>query len=41
MLKFGVKLRPKEKAILKEILDPRNIGFYKYKALTRELSGIP
>ena len=27
--------------ILKEILDPRNIGFLKYVPLVRELMGIP
>ena len=40
LLKVGIKLRPKEKQILKEALDPRNIGFLKYKPLIRELAGI-
>jgi len=39
--KIGVDMRPKEKRMLKEVLDPRNIGFMKYRPLLRELQGIP
>jgi hypothetical protein len=35
--KIGVDMRPKEKRMLKEVLDPRNIGFMKYRPLLREL----
>ena len=39
--KVGVDLRAKEKRLLKDILDPRNIGFMKYKPILRELQGVP
>lgn len=35
--KIGVDLRPKEKRMLKDVLDPKNIGFLKYRSLLREL----
>jgi len=41
MLKIGISLKPREKLILKDILDPKNIGFFRYKPLIRELLGIP
>jgi hypothetical protein len=41
MHKIGVELRPKDKRILRDTLDPRNLGFLKYRPLLRELQGIP
>lgn len=41
LAKCGIKLRPKEKQILKAALDPKNFGYYKYRPLLRELLGIP
>lgn len=41
MHKIGVDLRPKERRLLKDTLDPKNIGFLKYRSLLRELQGIP
>jgi len=39
--RIGVELRVKEKRLLKDALDPRNIGFMKYRPLLRELQGMP
>ena len=39
--RFGVELRPKERRLLKDTLDPKNIGFLRYRALLSELQGIP
>jgi hypothetical protein len=39
--KIGVDLRPKEKRMLKDILDPLNINRLKYRELLREIQGIP
>ena len=36
-----MELRPTEKRLLKDVLDPRNIGFMKYRALLREVQGMP
>jgi hypothetical protein len=41
MNKIGIKLRAGEKNILKDYLDPRKIGFLRYKPLLRELQHIP
>ena len=41
MAKIGVTLRQQEKIMLKNILDPKNIGFIKYRPLVRELLGVP
>ena len=41
MKRIGVELRVKEKRLLKDALDPRNIGFMKYRPLLRELQGMP
>jgi hypothetical protein len=41
MGKMGIQLRQQEKRMLKDVLDPRNIGFIKYRPLVRELSGVP
>jgi L-rhamnose isomerase len=41
LLKVGVQLRPKEKRILKDILDSKNIGFLRYRPLLREIQGVP
>jgi len=41
LLKIGVRLRQAEKRIIKDVLDPRNIGFLKYRPLVKELQGIP
>ena len=41
MQKIGVQLRQQEKRMIKEVLDPRNIGFYKYRPLVKELAGVP
>jgi len=41
MLKIGVRLRQNEKRILQDILDPRHIGFMRYRPLVKELQGIP
>jgi len=41
MGKIGIKLREKEKQALKMVLDPKNLGYIKYRPLIRELSGIP
>lgn len=41
MLKIGVKLRMQEKKLIKDVLDPRKIGFIRYRPLVRELQGIP
>jgi hypothetical protein len=35
--KIGVDLRQKEKRMLRDVLDPKNIGFMKYRSLLREL----
>lgn len=35
--KIGIKLRFSEKKIIKEVLDPRDKGFYRYRPLIREL----
>lgn len=37
LLKIGVKLRQNEKRIIKEALDPRGIGFLRYRPLVKEL----
>lgn len=34
-------MRPKEIALLKEYLDPKHIGYLRYRPLVRELLGIP
>lgn len=39
--KIGIELRPKEKRMLKDILDPLNINRLKYRELLREIQGIP
>lgn len=41
MKKIGIKLRLSEKRIIQEVLDPRNIGYIRYRPLIKELSGIP
>lgn len=41
MSKIGVKLREKEKQALKQVLDPKGLGYMKYRPLIREVSGIP
>lgn len=41
LAKIGVKLREKERHALKQILDPKGLGYLKYRPLVRELSGIP
>ena len=35
--KLGINLRASEKRMLKELLDPKNIGFIKYRPLIKEL----
>lgn len=39
--RLGVDLRPRERRLLKDSLDPKNIGFLRYRALLSELQGIP
>lgn len=39
--KVGVELRAKEKRFLRDVLDPRNIGFLRYRPLLREIQGVP
>lgn len=39
--KIGIELRPKEKRMLKDVLDPLNINRLKYRELLREIQGIP
>lgn len=39
--KIGVKLRPKERLMLKEYLDPKDVKFSKYRPLLRAIEGIP
>lgn len=39
--KIGVEMRAKEKRIVKDALDPRNLGFLRYRSLLRELQGVP
>lgn len=39
--KIGVTMQPQELNLLKEKLDPRNIGYLKIEPLIRQLSGIP
>jgi hypothetical protein len=41
MHKIGVDLRQKEKRFLRDLLDPKNIGFMRYRPLLREIQGIP
>lgn len=41
LLKIGVKLRQSERRLIKEVLDPRGIGFIRYRPLVKELQGIP
>ena len=41
MLKIGIKLRAAERKIVKDVLDPKKIGFIRYRPLIRELQGIP
>jgi hypothetical protein len=36
-----VDLRPREKRFLRDILDPKNLGFMKYRPLLREIQGVP
>lgn len=35
--KVGVRLRQQEIRMVKEVLDPRSIGFFRYRPLVREL----
>jgi hypothetical protein len=39
--KLGVDLRAKEKRFLRDILDPKNLGFLRYRPLLREIQGVP
>lgn len=41
MSKIGVELRPGEKRALLKVLDPKNIGFLRYRPLLLELQGVP
>jgi len=41
MLKVGIKLRATERKIIRDVLDPKKIGFIRYRPLIRELQGIP
>ena len=41
MHKIGVDLRAREKRLLKDMLDRRNIGFLSYRPLLREMQGMP
>jgi hypothetical protein len=41
LAKLGIRLRPKEMALLQGALDQRGIGQIAYKPLVRELSGMP
>ena len=40
MERIGIKLSPKELQMLKEVLDPRDIGFMKYTPLIMQLRGV-
>jgi chromosome segregation ATPase len=39
--RLGVKLRAGETELLKEVLDPRHVGYLQYRSLVRELQGVP
>ena len=41
MHKLGVDLRAKEKRFLRDVLDPKNLGFLRYRPLLREIQGVP
>jgi hypothetical protein len=35
--KLGIELRAKEKRFLRDVLDPKNLGFLRYRPLLREI----
>lgn len=39
--RLGLKLRPGETQLVKEVLDPRHVGYLRYRCLVRELQGVP
>lgn len=41
LARLGVKLRDREAQLLKEVLDPRQVGWVQYRGLLRELQGVP
>lgn len=41
MCRLGVQLGSKETELLRQVLDPRHVGYLSYRALVRELQGVP
>lgn len=41
MERLGIKLRPDEFRLLRDVLDLKNNGYFKYRSLVRELLGVP
>lgn len=41
MSRLGIRLRPGETALLKDVLDPRHVGYLQYRTLVSELQGVP
>ena len=39
--RLGLKLRSGETQLVKEVLDPRHVGYLQYRGLVRELQGVP